>query len=297
MHHPRLLLDELLDGYIGRLVLISGCNSEIAFARVLARNRGEHARDPSAVEFLQDVCSISGASVQAILQKHTVAGALLIPAEYFLRGGAYPPGRRFAYRCWADYAKEHLWMCPQCVEDDLKAQPFAYWRRSHQLPGTFTCRAHDEPLRFIAQPRLLSFSPADALDRSRAATPEMLTDITQNHRVKVASQFIERILYPKRTPGVALRDGGELDSTEFGLLGSNEVEHTLHTAFPTHWLRWARPQGRLRCGTRDALLHGNAAKQPVGLLNLAMTASVLFPCADQAIGALGKSPALAQMAT
>lgn len=49
-----------------------------------------------------------------------------------------------------------------CMREDVKQLCFAYWRRSHQVPGRFTCPKHSLPLVSIDESSLLPGGPAQS---------------------------------------------------------------------------------------------------------------------------------------
>lgn len=49
----------------------------------------------------------------------------------------------FGTRVWR---QSQAWFCPDCVKEDIDDQGFAYWRRSHQLPGVSWCFKHGSQL-------------------------------------------------------------------------------------------------------------------------------------------------------
>lgn len=295
-----LLEDELLDGYIGRLANFIGCARIDTLLKALLPEIRD--RDISATDFLGRLCEINGSGLKTLLQKHTVVGALLIPAESFSSPSAYPPGRKFAYRCWSDYAKDHLWLCPECIQADLLSLPFAYWRRGHQLPGRYHCRVHRCNLRFIPQPTLASLTPNAALKQSHLPSQLFLSGIADNPAMQRAADFIDFALYERAAvdpPGA--HAGCTADSSHaraaFELSDPAALEQAIRAAFPPKWLRWALPNGKLRCGRYETPLHTSRAPKPIGLLNLAMTASILFPSVDTAIHALKGARPVALLAT
>ncbi len=48
-------------------------------------------------------------------------------------------------------ASHPLKACPDCIKEDLSQFGWAYWHRSHQLPGVWTCLRHNRPLQLCAQ--------------------------------------------------------------------------------------------------------------------------------------------------
>ena len=146
----------------------------------------------------------------------------------------------------------------------------------------------------------MTFTPEASLERSRLPSQALLNGIADNPPVQRAAYCFDLVLYEREAGDAGAsndraRDDDSSSPAQFHLTDATALERAIHEAFPTKWLRWSRPNGRLRCGRYETPLHASRAPTPVGLLNLAISASVLFRCADQAIGALGRSPALKQM--
>ncbi|WP_420846717.1 TnsD family Tn7-like transposition protein [Microvirga tunisiensis] len=49
-------------------------------------------------------------------------------------------------------SRRYLAFCMQCREEDMSLYGETYWRRCHQLPGTFVCTRHEQVLSYIELP-------------------------------------------------------------------------------------------------------------------------------------------------
>lgn len=178
---PEILPGELARGYLGRLRTINGFPNPKETVRVLRHYLGERSsgRQSSPVAIL-------------------LAKALQMPTEAFCRQHTMLPYMRAVTSHLPDMkhgvagSENVVWLggmstpqpgacfCRSCVTEDMDFWGYAYFRRSHQLPGVPYCEKHREPLLRVADEGALYSSPCELLERSDLEEASFSASILDN---------------------------------------------------------------------------------------------------------------------
>lgn len=195
-----LLDDELLDGYRGRLAVLNDSRSKGEIHKLVSTSYPVAARFGTQSAFVPCLAHALGVSVEVLLCKHTMLPlfaafpdvSTTLDQEQF----RYSPANSSV---WLKTARKSMWMCSQCIQDDLDKHHFSYWHRSHQLPGRFRCPEHDGPLRFCAIPNFLTTYPDALLESSDAVDHKLLEEATNNKWARSAMEILAGILTAEKT--------------------------------------------------------------------------------------------------
>jgi hypothetical protein len=252
MHIVPLLHDELLDGYRGRLAVVNNARSKAGIHKLINAAYpvveviyGQSAFVPSLAKALE-------LPLEVLLNRHTMWPLLAafpdVPSALGEARTRYSAANSSA---WLKTLRKSLWMCPHCIQEDLKRHYFSYWRKSHQLPGRYFCSEHGQSLRFCSIPKFLTSHPDALLDRSEAVDPNLLEETSNNKWVQATVQILAGISAAERTMGreevtpifrsLSGLDNEELTITEAVKTLSNLIVERL----PQAWLKDLMPNAKL----------------------------------------------------
>lgn len=144
MHVPALLPEELLAGYLQRLMHLNGVASDRSARDMVDRMRDAHpAPGLSMLDLIARICEID---VAHLIRAHTLVPEqqLIVPGWKPLSFGDARFKARDRQTMLAGIAARH---CDQCRREDVAFWGFPYARRSAQLPGIDWCTKHRTSLR------------------------------------------------------------------------------------------------------------------------------------------------------
>lgn len=75
------------------------------------------------------------------------------------------------YKSYA-FSRASAYFCDECIIEDLELRGYAYWRRSHQIPGMDWCSKHRSLLWKIDDKTAFEGSPFHSLSRGRLCNLE-----------------------------------------------------------------------------------------------------------------------------
>ncbi|WP_075256808.1 TniQ family protein [Herbaspirillum camelliae] len=157
------LLDELLNGWLGRMMILNCTDSQKAMlAQMLESARQvspEIMPESDISKFAPIILQASREDFLRFLTFDAFNRALIAPSGN--RPGKKSVKHLAAYERHAIFKlpSKYLRLCPGCVEDDLAKYSYSYWRRSHQISGCLWCDIHDEPLRIAQDKDATVFCP------------------------------------------------------------------------------------------------------------------------------------------
>jgi hypothetical protein len=137
---PRLLPDELLLGYKGRVLWLHRTTDFKALIRQLAHDAGWNPKDQPTWAL---VARLNRMSLLEMVQRHTYWPLLMARPPKALKNQVDEVSKGIS-RVWPleSASRRGTWLCPQCVVEDMEFWRFAYWRRSHHTPGAVRCPKH-----------------------------------------------------------------------------------------------------------------------------------------------------------
>lgn len=293
---PRILPDELLVGYRGRIAAFNGLRSPKQVALAL--------RDPDLTRtgtthqnlaFIDAAAVLNGLTSEVLLHRHTCLA---------LSRGIYETRQRdhtselnlSRFRTLAMFSHDkRLRACPKCIEQDVQTRCFAHWRRSHQVPGQFDCLVHGCPLWSVEEPDLTPAGPDDVEQSSSLFDAATHGRLTENSYVKRALAFLDAInvqnlIIRRRSCSQALQ--GALAGAGYRESSPSQISRDIDEAFTLDWLRFAMPRAVLVPGRTHGFvpnsMHGGVSRAPC--VGVAVIASLLFRTADAALEQMGATP-------
>lgn len=136
---PTLLPGELAVGFREVLATVNGFPSWLSMLRA---SREQYFRDPQ-VKPIELLAGQSSKTVDDLVVQHT-----LTPLVNAFSKKSYQSQRPHWYeyvgenRAFFHLARNHLYLCPCCAEEDPLRFGRSYWRRAHQAPGVDWCHEH-----------------------------------------------------------------------------------------------------------------------------------------------------------
>lgn len=161
MIRPELLPDELLLGYLGRVLSLNTAIQPLHLAHalkilLLISNASEDWKNEKMEQNLGTdlLISISGLEARWVCGAHTMA-PLSCPF------GGTPDNEIAEEQVTTFFAgpKTYGKFCSRCASEDVGFHGFAYWRRSHQVNGRVVCPKHGTLLQWMKDPSCLLRSP------------------------------------------------------------------------------------------------------------------------------------------
>lgn len=241
---PKILPDEHVLSWCGRIHKINNLSTVVqprdSFKSYLGRS----------VNGIEDLASLAELSVESLLQKHTLIPFVraVVPDEtsvdmYGRRRVSSERTPKLAAR-WGT-----LRYCPSCVERDEKKRGFAYWRRTHQLPGMLWCPWHECQLIAVEQSTTYLKKPGSHIKGRDAGEgmPKRLSEAVLPIRIyiKLAMETLRRPR-PIGSTSFAIRLNALLEEfvriKEMPNMGMQGVNRIVLDAFPAKWLEIAVPQ-------------------------------------------------------
>jgi len=292
---PDLLLEELLDGYRGRLRFLNDLRDRQAVTATLnglhIGHDGHQARERSFVEL---VAKYNRRSIHHVVMHHSLwpfTAAIGRPNSVsdIERLADQQAGRTAMMRS----ARPDAWLCPKCVAEDLAFWGASYWRRSHQLPGVLWCDKHHNGLRRANLNELQAGPPDHCLENAEPLDTGWIESLRSN-------SIIQRFL--DICAGI-LESGAPLDKTHCthsivlaavgaGLCSrSQDVGRALFdlacSQLPVEWCCSAFPRINWTRATGTAMIDAACRVQyPTSTAAIAFVGALVFRSADNALNAL-----------
>lgn len=255
-----ILPDEWLSGYVGRIAAMNNCFNQPQLAQKMRSHFGDHERYRVAkTSFLALVAEALGLNLSSLVYDHTLFRLLnAFPVDAPVNTD---PGEPFSAKQGPFVTKGYrsqLWFCPKCVVDDRDRRLFSYWRRSHQIPGVFTCFKHKTALAGIAHKGLLNFTP-DVCDNSSVLSDQTISKIISNSWIQSTIQILQLILESDNTISQSevirrLRTESGFESSpskhDFFAAISSDLTNNLSA----EWLRDYMPRNQLKGDRVGALM-------------------------------------------
>ncbi|WP_374522545.1 TniQ family protein [Hydrogenophaga sp.] len=248
---PKILPDELLLSYRGRLMALNGTTNVTEIANLTAwALRVDTSVVPGPVQLLvESLARFNDLSVAELVQNHTCAATLALPtapAEYLYTSGM---PTALTGRLMFSVGHTQFQFCPDCVREDLQAHYFSYWRRSHQLPGRHLCPVHRTPLLGVSQRGALTSTPDQHLGEAEFAPEELLAAEASSVMVQRALALLDwavqsGIFIDRARLAEVLGSRWSMLAQERSVAATDAALHNyILEQFPLVWLRaWISPQ-------------------------------------------------------
>jgi hypothetical protein len=291
---PNLLPDELLAGYRGRFAAFNGLTSSAEVGAAIRHIYPDDAvRGDKRLTFIRAAATANGITPEVLLQRHSC-----FPVLKSLKGA---PAKDLTN----DRVQSGVWLtalnapgkmvraCQQCRKHDILSKPFAYWRRSHQVPGRFVCSQHGCPLSWVMETDLLPVGPLATITPRYPFDRATHEEIVQNSFISRAIAILDLLL----REGLALNRTSSADALKRRLcVDSKTLERIpveslitqLGEKFGSQWLSFAMPgfvmNRKNLYGLVARCIYGDAS---VSHMNIAIAATLAFPTAEEALSAMG----------
>lgn len=161
-----LMPDEIVNGYVGRLMTLNIANSKADFLGDLQKHIAPDNPDASVISL---IASASKSSQLDILKSNTILpfrrAAVAengFNADEFLNPNVSDAG------CFRTI-RPGVVLCEDCILADIKKFKFSFWKTFHQLPGVDWCPVHHTPLRITKKKYINSvydMQPNAAMNKS-----------------------------------------------------------------------------------------------------------------------------------
>lgn len=297
---PSLFPDETALSYQGRLMRLNGISHPDDAVRKM-RALADRSEQPDPHECLVErLARIAGMVPTQFVRHHTT---LTYQRAFAYRKGQaiHPHGSaatREVMRMTGLRPIRHAsYFCAQCTAEDLDFHGVTYWRRAHQMPGTFWCEKHGCPLHFVDTEAAL-LSPPGAFMAAGVPVEEQWVQRLQespsiNRFLAISADLVDRgTPWDERDVSQLIRQRAATKGlhTGRGRASKPRISELLRDQFEPVWLATVIPaldpsssdQGSGQ--TIDRALYGK--RQCVATEVYAAILAVLFESADDAMVAL-----------
>ena len=305
MIRPAPLPDEIARGYLGRIMRLNGwATLEQALHTLKHWSRVRNPADPGATP-VDRLARVAGLTSDQFIQQHSLIAYIraFAPNPHgvaWLHGDAR--GYRFLRMLGLGCARKSAHLCPQCVQEDLAFHGFSYWRRSHQLPGTYWCAKHGCALHFFMNDGRLYQSPAHVLERCTCVDEEWVRALRRNPWIRKALDISGELARGKESVDVnrfAQCVRGQAVAQGYGTVDSQvdvqAIFRALHAHFDERWLRrimlHMEPSRFNPSGGQNLHSALRGLRPSVPTIVYAVLMSLLYRSADDAISAVHASHA------
>ena len=296
---PKILPDELLAGYRGRIAAFNGLRTpkEVALALRDPDGSGLGANNQT-LAFIDAAATLNGITAEELLQRHSciaLYGAIRKKQEHdhinervlsgFRSLALFNPGKR-------------LRACPECIAGDRRERSIAYWRRSHQVPGRFACATHGCTLWTTIEPALTPAGPDDVAEYSHSFDAVTCQRLRSNEYVARALFFMdtmiqESLVFDRKTCSQALQlvlDSEYKSASKLGRMLALSI--AIKDAFTIEWLRFTMPGQSL--SSEYALNLVKSCRFPKwghsSYVSMAIIESMLLPSSEEALTKMSGMP-------
>jgi hypothetical protein len=233
----KILDDELLAGWVGRLALTHGLQDERHVSQFLVGDQ----REPSVSlrhMHLNLIASMCDLSVDSLLLGHSLAWPLL----FHLTSTKTALQEEFLQKrsLWSLFPLVWIRACPDCSQSDVRDYGFSYWRRAHQLPGAEICDVHRGRLACFERSRMWAKLPHHLFDATNVQT--------NPGRFNRCTRTAYRMLTALIRPDHEIARAGYLRYVAISavdVFGNNKIDscrvgRVLGAAYPIDWVHWHR---------------------------------------------------------
>ena len=175
------LPDELIHGYLGRLMRCNGA-----------------ANDKQLDMLMREWAGVPGSDYREVPRAILLAKVAGVPVTEFVSQHSFVPLRRAI--TWLHPDVEHgcesklplllsgpmtlprdgAYFCEHCVADDVESYGMSYWRRGHQIPGVLWCSKHREPLRYVDRASAFQRPPSALVGVAIGVSPGWVEELMGN---------------------------------------------------------------------------------------------------------------------
>lgn len=294
-HIPEIMPDEYFSGYLERFSRANGLkNVQLAIKSLknTVRKNYPELKYFSTIWFFSNALNIS---MNELIHRHTLwplGKSLLSGAKCQLEEKTVLNTQK---RNALPSNMENEYICRHCVEEDLKYWGFAYWRRSHAIPGIEWCSKHNKCLESAISKKSFQNPPSFYISNN-------LTNSIEDSEINKQYPFLVR--YMQITSDFVevdiLLDDQSAKSTIINKMKSNkplgtkffvskEIDSLMSEKLPQNWIKKYHPSlldpiGYPVCtgwGYRNILT--NSSSNGRTLINMLILFALLFEDTDEAL--------------
>lgn len=285
---PKIRPDELLAGYRARIASWNGCSTSTELAGALAQAFPEHACHDKTLDFIQIAARHNGLTPAQLMRRHSCRHVLIGLA---LGNESFKSLRSMSVSwSFALYSRDQrVRACPECIAEDREQQSYAYWRRSHQVPGLYACPRHGCDLVLSEALDMPAAWPDEALALPAPFSRDERLAQDRNRHVQTAIAILRQLV----EQGLVIQSdtlalAHYLSQLMNGKVSSAALARLVQERVGSAWIRYVLTRGESvdRCLIHRCLVPGRWTSY----MAVAMVASVAFESAHQALMHLGAKP-------
>ena len=195
MHIPTLLANEHSRGFQGRVRRLNGEISLGALRQHMATTYPETKQNVESYNWARGLAQVSQVGVDRFVADHTLVPFLRTVHNESAGLAHGTTGTHWQFeQAGLVLAGKTANFCQECMRTDLSAFGFAYWRRSHQLPGAVLCEEHGSVLLETASDAPKRGMPTDFEKTARPIRSHLVLDALHNPIIQQYTEICRAFL-------------------------------------------------------------------------------------------------------
>lgn len=284
---PKILPDELLGGYRARVASWNDASTSKELAVEIDGAYPDLDGKDMTSAFIQVAAAANETTPARLMLDHSCRHVLIGLKEEERECFESDRARSVSWSYALYSPDQRVRCCPACIEEDKRTHKFAYWRRSHQIPGTYLCSIHGCPLEWSASMDLPPASPACASRQRVPFDTAQLAALASSRKTSTAVEFLNTLVQHQ----LVIRPRVMTDTLRNRLLLGDDsrtstaaLARQLNEAFPKCWLEYFAHGAAAIARSRvmHCLIHGRTPSY----LTVALLSALTYPNAGKALADL-----------
>lgn len=301
---PSPMVDEFSRGYFGRLLRLNGWPNATIGMRCLRSKFREHCGHTQRVFAIEAVAKASGLTLPEFVLHHTMIPLQRAVTSRVARVSHGSMGQvPFIHHWGMREPREGAFFCHRCINSDYAQNGMPYWRRIHQIPGTYWCHIHRSALSIVPQPNAFALSPASWIHDHHIISERWVKRLRDNETIFRFSSLAKYFLSSAQPlDETIVASVARSRAIEMGLQAKKGRSNNEILSFSSRqkldkaWLRSVLPSFRVHANNhlyhllcRIVMAHNSIA--PIGYI---LAFAVLYDKSDEAIRAMSTTKEDAQ---
>jgi len=284
--------DEFGRGYRGRLKTLNSFRQSKKFMEALSANLLPQGVDSERYSDVEILALAAGQPIDIFLESHSLLPFFQMVPTYE-KSANHGDSAQFDITAWygiKTWEQIGARFCLECVSEETEAKGYAYWHRSHQLPGICWCSKHGTQLaKSPLNTAAFDGMPTSDMEAQYEFSEADFSDISSNKVIQRYADIVFSVLNSKKPLSSihAIYRMGELLKVDQIRVGMNGQRPTLTdrllNQMPLVWLQSHYPTINNRAQGEYFHSIDSLAARPVANNVYVLGLASLFESSDEAI--------------
>ncbi len=241
---PKPLPDELYVGYLGRLLMLNGKKATSAYdcLNILKKYFPEvNAIQDSFRSTENALALIFDVKEDELFNKYS-----LLPLRNFVKNNEKNLKTRSPRVSDLRKGNKDFHFCEQCISEDKSQFGFSYWRRQHQISGSYWCYRHQTPLKKVKHRSPYLRFPEHWLlvnNASAAAPTELCINSFIEKYLRMSSEILrENISLTADEVKKVVMHRAEVRGFTKKKINYGFLDYEIQNSFGEHWIKLNAPR-------------------------------------------------------